>query len=168
MSEIVNRREFLNNLWKWGFALVGAAGLWTTWDLIQPLASTGFGGKVRGVSADAVPEGGVIAIPAARAYLVKLDNEIFALSETCSHLGCRVPYCATSGQFECPCHGSVFNRKGEFLTGPAPRGMDLYPIEIEDGLVIIDTAEAELGPPPGVITFDEPPLGPNCAQESHG
>ncbi len=168
MSDIVNRREFLSNLWKWGFGLVGAAGVWTTWDLLQPLATTGFGGRIRAVPADAIPEGAVIAVPTARAYLVKIDGEILALSETCPHLGCRSTYCASSGQFECPCHGSFFNRKGEHLAGPAPRGMDMYPVEIEDGLIIIDTAEAELGPPPGVITFDEPSLGPDCAQESHG
>ena len=168
MSEIVNRREFLNNLWKWGFGLVGAAGLWTSWDLIQPLASTGFGGKVRGVAADAVPEGGVIAVPAARAYLVKLDNEIFALSETCSHLGCRVPYCASSGQFECPCHGSVFNRLGEYREGPTPRGMDRHPVTVVDGVVVVDTATVEKGASAGTPeTIDEPPTGPSCG-EAHG
>lgn len=170
MSEIIQRREFLSNAWKWGAGLVGVAGAWTSWDVLQALPTTGFGGKVRTIAPEAVPETGVIEVPAARAYLVRIEGEIVALSEKCTHLSCRVPFCASSGQFECPCHGSVFNRAGEFRAGPAPRGMDRYPIEIgDDGLIYIDTSAAEPGPPLGAETLDEPPTGPSCATEGgHG
>ena len=129
MSETptIERRSFLNRLWTGCAALLAAAGAWTTWDLIKPLPSTGFGGRVRSVTPDAVPETGVVEIRAARAYLTRdADGEIVALSEKCTHLGCRVPFCQSSGQFECPCHGTVFNRVGEYRAGPAPRGMDRY------------------------------------------
>jgi cytochrome b6-f complex iron-sulfur subunit len=166
MSEIIRRREFLSNLWRWGAGLVGAAGVWTSWDVLQPLPTAGFGGKVRTIAPEAVPDTGAIEVPAARAYLVRIEGEVVALSEKCTHLGCRVPFCASSGQFECPCHGSVFNRAGEFRAGPAPRGMDRYPIEIgEDGLIYIDTSSAEQGPAIGDETIDEPPTGPSCATE---
>jgi cytochrome b6-f complex iron-sulfur subunit len=167
MSEIIQRREFLSNLWRWGFGLIGAAGVWTSWDLLQPLPVAGFGGMVRTVTPDAVTEIGVVEVPAARAYLVRVEGEVMALSWRCTHLGCRVPFCASSGRFECPCHGSVFNRAGDYLEGPAPRGMDRYPIETgDDGLIYIDTSEATQGPPPGPLTIDEPPLGPSCAGEA--
>jgi cytochrome b6-f complex iron-sulfur subunit len=167
MSDIIKRREFLANAWKWGAGLIAAAGAWTTWDLLQPVQRGGFGGKVRTVTPEAVPASGVVEVPAARAYLVRFDDEIVALAEKCTHLGCRVPFCASSGQFECPCHGSVFNRAGEYRAGPAPRGMDEYPVEIgDDGLIYIDTGDAEPGPPPGVETIDEPVAGPSCATEA--
>ena len=66
---------------------------------------------------EAVPETGAIEVPQARAYLVRIEGEIHALSEKCTHLGCRVPFCNTSSQFECPCHGSVFNRAGDYRVG---------------------------------------------------
>lgn len=164
MHEIVTRREFLTNAWKTGFVLVGVAGAVTSWDLLQPLRTAGFGGKVRAIPADAVPDVGAVDIPAARAYLVRLNGEIVALSEKCTHLGCRVPYCPTSNQFECPCHGSNFNRAGEYRTGPAPRGMDRYPVEIdENGMVLIDTSEKLDGPAPGGETINEPVAGPSCS-----
>ena len=167
MSEIIKRRDFLANSWKGGFGLLAVAGAWTSWDLIQPLPTTGFGGKVRTVPPDAVPETGVLEVPAARSYLVRINGEVRALSQKCTHLGCRVPYCASSGQFECPCHGSVFNRAGEYRAGPAPRGLDEYPIEIgEDGLIYIDTGGAELGPAPGMETIDEPATGASCGTEA--
>ena len=169
MSEIVKRREFLANAWKWGLGLVGVAGAWTSWGVLQPLETGGFGGKVRAVPIDAVPESGVIEVPAARAYLVRIQGEVVAMSEKCTHLGCRVPYCPTSNQFECPCHGSIFNRAGEFRAGPAPRGLDRYPIEVDEtGMIFIDTGDAEAGPPPGAETIDEPATGPACEAEAHG
>ena len=32
--------------------------------------------------------------------------------------------------FECPCHGSKYNRVGEKQGGPAPRGLDRFPLEV--------------------------------------
>ncbi|HSF87628.1 MAG TPA: Rieske 2Fe-2S domain-containing protein [Acidimicrobiia bacterium] len=164
----MERRGFLSNAWKIGAGLIAAAGVWTSWDLLQPQAAAGFGGTVRSVPPESVPEDGVIEVPAARSYLTKIDGEVVAISETCSHLGCRVPWCASSGQFECPCHGSIFNRAGDFIAGPAPRGMDFYPTEVVDGLIVIDTSEAIPGLPPGTTTIDEPAKGPACAESSHG
>jgi cytochrome b6-f complex iron-sulfur subunit len=164
----MERRTFLSRAWKWGAGLIAAAGAWTSWDLLQPRLAAGFGGIVRTVPADSVPEDGVIEVPAARAYLTRIDGEIVALSETCTHLGCRVPWCASSGRFECPCHGSVFNRAGDYLAGPAPRGMDRYPFTTVNGVIEIDTADAEPGEPPGTLTIDEPARGPACAEGDHG
>jgi cytochrome b6-f complex iron-sulfur subunit len=169
-DDLLKRRDFLSRMWKAGIALIGAAGIWTSWDLLQPLEASGFGGKVRTVPPEAVPETGAIEVPQARAYLVRIEGEIHALSEKCTHLGCRVPFCNTSSQFECPCHGSVFNRAGDYRAGPAPRGMDQYPIEIgeEDGLIYIDTGQVVEGPAPGVITADEPATGPSCTESGNG
>ncbi|MEZ5178660.1 MAG: Rieske 2Fe-2S domain-containing protein [Acidimicrobiales bacterium] len=166
-NDEIDRRTLLGTAWKGGAVLIGAAGAWTAWDLLQPLDTGGFGGVVRAIAADAVPEDSVVAVGAARSYLTKIDGEIVALSQKCPHLGCRVPWCASSGQFECPCHGSVFNRAGDYRAGPAPRGMSRFPTEVgADGLVYIDTGDAEPGPAAGEKeTIDEPASGPRCAAE---
>ena len=39
------------------------------------------------------------------------------------------PSCATSQWFECPCHGSQYNRVGEKKGGPAPRGIDRFAVD---------------------------------------
>lgn len=167
MGEIEGRRQFLGRLWKAGGGLIAAAGAWTSWDLLRPLATSGFGGRVRSMVPDSVPEGEVVEVPAARAYLTRVEGEILALSQRCTHLGCRVPFCPSSGRFECPCHGSVFSRAGDYVAGPAPRGLDRHPVEVdpEDGLLYIDTGETEEGPAPGTFLVEEPAAGPSCATE---
>lgn len=167
MSEPMERRNFLTKAWKGGLGLLAAAGAWTSWDLLQPRTPAGFSAKIRTVSPDTVPANTVLEIPEARAYLTKINGEIVAFSEVCSHLGCRVPFCDSSGQFECPCHGSVFNRGGDHQAGPAPRGMDRFAVEVVDGVIEINTAERESGPPPGTQTVNEPPRGPSCTEGDH-
>ena len=59
-----------------------------------------------------------------------MEAGVVALYQKCPHLGCRVPSCATSQWFECPCHGSQYNQAGEKKGGPAPRGMDRFAMEV--------------------------------------
>ena len=62
----------------------------------------------------------------------------------------------------------MYNRVGDLLTGPSPRGMDQFPVELgEDGLLHIDTGSRIDGPEPGVLRIDEPARGPSCATEAH-
>ena len=58
-----------------------------------------------------------------------MEDGVVALYQKCVHLGCRVPWCKTSQWFECPCHGSQYNRVGEKKGGPAPRGLDRFPVD---------------------------------------
>jgi cytochrome b6-f complex iron-sulfur subunit len=168
LTKIQDRRSFLARLWMAGVGLVASAGAWTSLDFLWPGPTVGFGGRVRTVPPESVPERGVVEVLSARAFLTRVDGEIVALSEKCTHLGCRVPYCESSSRFECPCHGSVFNRAGDYLAGPAPRGMDRYPVEVgDDGLLYIDTGQRTDGPEPGSLQIDEPATGPACAAEGH-
>ncbi|MCL1693082.1 MAG: ubiquinol-cytochrome c reductase iron-sulfur subunit [Actinomycetia bacterium] len=149
MSDL-SRRSFLSAAWKVGFGLLAAAGVVTTWDLLKPTLAAGVDILVKTVKPDAVPSAGVLVVPKARGYLVKVDEEeILALSEVCPHLGCRVPFIDENNQFECPCHGSKFTRVGDYIEGPAPRGLDEYGTEIVDGVIEIDTSDVIAGPAPG-------------------
>jgi cytochrome b6-f complex iron-sulfur subunit len=164
----MKRRAFLSKLWMVGVGFVAAAGAWTSWDLLRPGESKGFGGKVRAFPPETVTDTGVIEVAAARAYVTDINADVTALSWKCPHLGCRVSFCDSSGHFECPCHGSIFNRAGDLLSGPSPRGLDGYPVEVgTDGLLYIDTGPTIEGVPPGTETIDEPAKGPPCAGGTH-
>lgn len=61
-------------------------------------------------------------------------DRVEALSAVCPHLGCAVGWDAATKTFLCPCHNSRFAENGDTLgDGPAPRGLDPLPIEVEDG-----------------------------------
>ena len=92
-----------------------------------------------------------------------MEAGIVALYQKCPHLGCRVPECATSQWFECPCHGSQYNRVGEKKAGPAPRGMDHFLITVTGSSdVIIDTSYPFPGVPIGTNTTGQEAEGPHC------
>jgi cytochrome b6-f complex iron-sulfur subunit len=85
-----------------------------------------------------------------------------ALYQKCPHLGCRVPWCQTSQWFECPCHGSKYNRVGEKKGGPAPRGMDRFSMEVAGNSIVVDTAVVVQGPPIGTDTTGQGQEGAAC------
>ena len=57
---------------------------------------------------------------------------VTAFSSTCPHLGCAVDFNVASGQFECPCHKSAFDREGHKLYGPTLRGLDPLAVKLVD------------------------------------
>lgn len=93
---------------------------------------------------------------------------INALYQKCPHLGCRVPQCESSQWFECPCHGSQYNRVGEKKGGPAPRGMDRFGVTVTAGIVSVDTSNPFQGPPIGTNTTGQEAEGPHCISSAGG
>ena len=69
-----------------------------------------------------------------RFYLVRYpDGGFLALSLTCTHLGCSISYEGSKNEFVCPCHSSVFDIYGDVVNPPAPRTLDMLPIQIING-----------------------------------
>lgn len=79
------------------------------------------------VAKKAVPVHGALVYSESRCALLQEDGKIFALSLVCTHLGCTVN--VTPGNLVCPCHGSVFNRHGVVLQGPADRPLRTLVLE---------------------------------------
>ena len=164
-----------------GFAASIIAFLW-------PSLKGGFGsrvtvGKVDDILAEIDAAKGPKYVAEARTYLVPypasalekakkvysgavldgMNAGVVALYQKCVHLGCRVPWCSTSQWFECPCHGSQYNRVGEKKGGPAPRGLDRFAIVVgAGGLITVDSASRTDGPPIGTNTTGQEADGPHC------
>jgi cytochrome b6-f complex iron-sulfur subunit len=184
----ITRRQFFNRGILAGIALglsaFGAAAVGFLWPNFS--SASGFGGKITiGSKADIdaaiatkqpyynaiaktyvqpYPKG---ALPKAKkvyapVILAGLQQGYVALYQRCPHLGCRVPWCQTSQWFECPCHGSKYNRVGEKRGGPAPRGMDRFPWTLSGGTMTVDTGTIVLGPPIGTDTTGQAAEGALC------
>ncbi len=162
------RRELLEAGWKVGGGLLAVAAGWTTFEALKPLADVSGGGVLPLLPPEAYPEGSATFVREGRFFVTRARNELFAISQKCPHLGCAVPFCEGSGRFECPCHGSVYNVAGEWVSGPAPRGMDRYPVQIVDGRVTVNTMVLEEGAPLGSRLYDTPVGDGSCAPANEG
>ena len=47
------------------------------------------------------------------------DGELFAVSQVCTHVGCKVHWNSVETSWDCPCHGSRFRPDGTVIEGPA-------------------------------------------------
>lgn len=61
-----------------------------------------------------------------RGFVVKVGGQLIVLSATCSHLGCSVNLNLDAHRFDCPCHGSEFDLKGNVTHGPAVAPLSHY------------------------------------------
>lgn len=185
----VSRRQFFNratiSLMAAGLGTFSAASFVA---FLWPTKTGGFGGKVPIGRIDDIRSGirtgnGFFYAPEARAWVTEYPSdaipkaeEAYATSlmpgieqgfiasyQKCPHLGCRVPQCVSSQWFECGCHGSQYNRVGEKKGGPAPRGMDHFPLEFSAaGEVTVDTGTIVQGVAIGVNTTGQEAEGPHC------
>jgi cytochrome b6-f complex iron-sulfur subunit len=185
----VSRRQFFNratiSLMGAGIGTFSAAAFVA---FLWPTKTGGFGGKVPVGRFDDIISGirtgqGFFYAPEARAWittypadaipkaeaiyderlLVGMRRGLIAQYQKCPHLGCRVPQCVSSQWFECGCHGSQYNQVGEKKGGPAPRGMDHFPLEFSAANdVTVDTGQIVDGMPIGTNTTGQEAEGPHC------
>jgi menaquinol-cytochrome c reductase iron-sulfur subunit len=93
-----------------------------------------------------------------RVFIFRQKNTLHCISATCTHLGCTVKMQRLSQpkkvdvrgreieeqvEFACPCHGSKYYGDGTNYSGPAPRPLAHYKLEVapEDGQLIVDTSQ---------------------------
>lgn len=60
------------------------------------------------------------------------------LSNICTHLGCPVQWNGNTKQFDCPCHGSIYNADGTVFHGPAVKSLNKYDVSIDNGKIKIN------------------------------
>lgn len=179
----VSRRQFFNRAITVTFgsflALMGLNSLAFFW----PKITGGFGSDVDAGSLESLasntvnPDGTIVPVfvPEARAYIVPAPESLsaqfegksveaggyMALFQRCVHLGCRVPWCASSIGFECPCHGSKYDSIGEYFAGPAPRNLDRFVVEVRGDRFIVRTGTL-IGTPRAQTLSVAYPQGPSC------
>jgi cytochrome b6-f complex iron-sulfur subunit len=157
---------------------------------IWPNLQGGFGGKVKIGTLDdlklqnsslPIADGFPAYVPEARAYIVLIDPghqqflagedtsgagnalNVRALYQRCPHLGCKPNPCIKNFWFECPCHGSRYDRLGIKAAGaqygPAARSMDRFSASVDSGgILTLDTGKITLGPLP--VALGQPGINP--------
>ena len=74
--------------------------------------------------------GGVIEHNGEKIGVYKDKNgEIFAIKPYCKHLGCELSWNNLEKTWDCPCHGSRYDHKGNLITEPSVRDLDKINLE---------------------------------------
>ena len=123
----LQRRSFLNIVWTFLGALALAEFIVAAFAFLRPRKLRAQAEKADSiVSAGAVESfepNSVTAFVRGKFYLARLeDGGFMALSRTCTHLGCSVPWVEKEMKFACPCHGSVFDITGRCHRCAGPTG----------------------------------------------
>jgi Rieske Fe-S protein len=69
--------------------------------------------------------------------LTENGRDYVAMSNICTHLGCRVRWISDQSQFFCPCHNAIFDEEGQVVSGPPPRPLDRYETKVENNQIFI-------------------------------
>ena len=69
--------------------------------------------------------------------LTENGRDFIAMSNICTHLGCRVRWISDREEFFCPCHNGVFDKEGKVVSGPPPRPLDRYEVKVEDDQLLV-------------------------------
>jgi len=58
------------------------------------------------------------------------EGQLLAFSAVCTHLTCTVSFEASTGTLYCPCHNGRFDMTGNVVSGPPPRPIEVYAVEV--------------------------------------
>jgi Rieske Fe-S protein len=94
---------------------------------------------VAGHEGDLKPnEGKIFRFGDRPAILVRLPEGGYrALSATCTHLNCTVQYRPEQKNIWCACHNGVYDLKGQNLSGPPPRPLEEYVVNVAGGDIVV-------------------------------
>lgn len=110
--------------------------------LLRFLAPPSVGTRVKKltIKKDEIPVGDAkdIVFNNSPAIIINRPREGFiVLSKVCTHLGCIVNYEKAQGRLLCPCHGGLFDLDGNVISGPPPKPLAKYPVQVEGDIIVV-------------------------------
>jgi cytochrome b6-f complex iron-sulfur subunit len=72
------------------------------------------------------------------ALLVRVNETDWkAFSAVCTHLNCTVQYQEAGSQIWCACHNGTYDLNGKNVSGPPPKPLEEYAVQIRGDEVVI-------------------------------
>ncbi|MBL1211810.1 MAG: Rieske (2Fe-2S) protein [Ignavibacteriae bacterium] len=78
-------------------------------------------------------------------FLVRTADGFKVFSAICTHLGCKIKWQDYRNQFYCACHKGFFSANGDVISGPPPRALDQFKVEVDKNLVYMWIDESNKG-----------------------
>jgi len=163
----LSRRQLLNFLTGATVAATAGAALYPVAQFFAPPREVTEGGGIlaKDKLGNPIPASQILAEPPGTPALIAglaseptylTVNEDGSLSprgivDNCTHLGCTFPWNANDQQFQCPCHGSLYDPDGSVVRGPAPLPLKIVHVAVKDDAIWIypwNETDPRTGEPP--------------------
>ena len=137
-----SRRGFVNLLMGSGF---GAMAVWMLYPVVRFLIPPK-GGEPTIASVTLPWKPAEVKTNSGRIYkfgsqpgiLVKTPaGELRAFAATCTHLNCTVQYREEKQDIWCACHNGIYDLNGKNVSGPPPRPLEGYKVNVKGDQVIV-------------------------------
>lgn len=138
----ISRRSFLDRLITGSMFVSGLAVLGSVLTYIYPPKKEGGAERVQRVRVATLSE-----LPEGKAKLVVYEGKnvvvmhvklgVFAVDMKCTHLGCMVEWEEGPQTLKCPCHAAFFDYQGKVISGPAPKPLPSYKVEVVNEVIYV-------------------------------
>ena len=138
-KEGMSRRDFLGLASLWALILASLTVLAGIFRMTKADVYYEESRKFKIGKPEEFPAGTVKKLDDKKVFIFSDNDGFYAVSSVCTHLGCIVH--ADNGGFQCPCHGSKFNKNGKITAGPAPRSLPWIEVSRHvDGNLVVDAS----------------------------
>jgi len=145
-SKKSTRRSFIN-------ALIGGGLIGWMGTLFYPVLTFLKPPKEAEATVNSVKAGAIADFPVGSGQIIKYgrtpvllvhseDGSFKAFSATCTHLDCIVQYKPELKHIWCACHNGQYDMQGRNISGPPPRPLTPYKVNIVDDQVIVSKDQA--------------------------
>jgi Rieske Fe-S protein len=138
----ISRRSFLDRLIVGSMFVSALAVLGSVLTYIYPPKKEGGAERAERVEVASLSE-----LPVGKAKPVVYQNKnvmvmhvqagLFAVDMKCTHLGCMVEWEEGPQTLKCPCHAAFFDYQGKVISGPAPRPLPAYKVEVANDIIYV-------------------------------
>jgi Rieske Fe-S protein len=141
------RRTFLNLIL--GVGLLGWLGslLYPVFSYLKPpkVPEANVNSIKAGLATDFPPNTGeIVKFGRKPVILIRTEEGNFlAFGAICTHLDCIVQYRADAKQILCACHNGIYDLRGRNVSGPPPRPLNEFTVNIIDNQIVISTPKQE-------------------------
>lgn len=135
------RRQILDwLLGTWFMGVVGSVVYPVARYLVPPDLPEAATQSVTGGRADdfAANSAKIVPFGTAPAIIVRTaSGDLRAFSATCTHLDCTVQYRPDFEHLWCACHNGLYDLNGRNVSGPPPRPLETFDVNVKNGEIVI-------------------------------
>jgi cytochrome b6-f complex iron-sulfur subunit len=138
--ESKSRRDFLDWIIGGGLLATLAGLIVPALTYLWPVTQRGPAGGLEEVGrVDEIPVWGAkkVILAGSAVLVIRTPQGFNAVSAICTHLGCIVGWEEKRREIACPCHAGFFEATGNVISGPPPRPLPSYAVQIANGKIFL-------------------------------